>query len=252
MLTYARPRDDEPRTSFFRFGIPYVLKRTPRTVSTEADALRYLNRVAPHLPIPKLIDSFKVDGATYTLMTQLPGRRLLDVAELEPSELITVTQDILSILNELWRLPQPSSCAGQVMMSASGHGLPHPATLYEALGGPYASTVECYNSMIMQKSGMAAHPPEMSKALADDPVVWVHTDLRMQNILVENGRVTGVVDWEDAGWLPKHWQLHSLRLPCWGAQGAWVRFWINDFVFDEITEVAYRTSLAPGVLLYPL
>ncbi|KAI6115965.1 kinase-like domain-containing protein [Pisolithus sp. B1] len=208
------------------------MKVTHRTVSTEADALRYLNQVAPRLPIPKLIGSFEVDGKVYTIMTKLRGHRLLDKWPQISAKQCT---DVI--------VKEPVGIKGKVMMSASGDGLPHPRTLRESLGGPYSSTLECYDSIVS---------PRISAALTQDPIVWVHTDLRMQNILVDDeGHVTGIVDWEDSGWLPRHWQLHILRRPQWGCMGAWVVYWQSEYRCDDVTEEAYNASL-DGVLVYPL
>ncbi|KAI6148323.1 kinase-like domain-containing protein [Pisolithus tinctorius] len=242
----------EPRTYVFRFGIPLVMKVTHRTVSTEADALRYLNQVAPRLPIPKLIGSFELDGKVYTIMTKLPGHRLLDKWPQISAKQCTdvIVKEVTTILYQLWDISQPVDIKGKVMMSASSHGLPHPRTLRESLGGPYLSTLECYDSMSDTK--MSNVSPRITNALSQDPIVWVHTDLRMQNILVDDeGHVTGVVDWEDSGWLPRHWQLHILRRPQWGCMGAWVVYWQSEFRCDDVTEEAYDASL-DGVLVYPL
>jgi len=252
-LFLTLPNDEyEPRTFAFRFGIPLVLKVTNRTVSTEADALRYLNRVVPHLPIPRLIGSFELDDKVYTIMTKLSGHRLLDKWQNITANKSTdvVVKEVEEILYQLWDVRQPSEIRGEVMMSASGHGLPHPRTLHESLGGPYSSTIECYDSMCDTK--MSNIPPHISAALAQDPIVWVHTDLRMQNVLVDDdGHVTGIVDWEDSGWLPRHWQLHILRRPQLGCMGAWVIHWQSGFRCDDDTECAYKASL-DGVLVYPL
>ncbi|KAG6335024.1 hypothetical protein ID866_4069 [Astraeus odoratus] len=253
-LLLTLPNDEyEPRTFKFRFGIPLVLKVTHRTVSTEADALRYLNRVAPRLPIPRLIGSFQLDDKVYTIMTKLRGHQLLDKwAEITAKQCTgVVLKEVTAILHQLWNMPQPAEVRGKVMMSGSGHGLPHPRTLHESLGGPYVSTLECYDSMCDTK--MTNVPPRISNALAQDPIVWVHMDLRMQNVLVDDsGHVTGIVDWEDSGWLPKHWQLHILRRPQLGCMGAWVVYWQSQFRCDDVTESAYDASQAEGILVYPL
>lgn len=252
-LLLTLPNDEyEPRTYMFRFGIPLVMKVTHRTISTEADALRYLNQVAPRLPIPKLISSFELDGKVYTIMTKLRGHRLLDKWPQLSTKQCTdvIVKEVTTILYQLWDVSQPSDIKGKVMMSASGDGLPHPRTLRESLGGPYSSTLECYDSMSDTK--MSNVSPHISTALTQDPIVWVHTDLRMQNILVDDeGHVTGIVDWEDSGWLPRHWQLHILRRPQWGCMGAWVVYWQSEFRCDDVTEKAYDASL-DGVLVYPL
>lgn len=251
-LFLTLPNDEyEPRTFAFRFGIPLVLKVTDRTVSTEADALRYLNQVVSHLPIPRLVGSFELDGKVYTIMTKLPGHRLLDKWQDITAKKCTdvVVKEVTAILRQLWDISQPAEIQGKVMMSASGHGLPHPRTLHESLGGPYSSTIECYDSMSDTK--MSNFSPHITTALTKDPIVWVHTDLRMQNVLVDDdGHVTGIVDWEDSGWLPRHWQLHILRRPRLGCMGAWVMHWQSGFRSNDVTECAYNAS--QEVLVYPL
>ncbi|KAI0788984.1 kinase-like domain-containing protein [Irpex lacteus] len=255
-LSLSRPLSYEQggtgKVYFFRFGIPLVLKRSDRTVSTEADALCFLNRVVPHLPIPKLIDCFCLDGVTYTVMTRLPGR---DLAQLENEESLSseamelIASDVANIVEDLWSVPQPTNLHGQVMVSASGHGLPHPVSFHRDLGGPYPSTIDCYKTMVMD---MSALPPGHFKPIIEDPISWVHWDLTMRNVLVHNGRVSGIIDWEDSGWLPRHWLIHSLRSPRPGCQGAWARYWHFTYRFQPETEEAYAASRVDGVLTYPL
>ena len=62
---------------YFKFDIPLVLKRSTRTVTTEADALRFLNNCGLDLPIPRIIDSIVVGEQTFTLMTRIPGELLI-------------------------------------------------------------------------------------------------------------------------------------------------------------------------------
>lgn len=38
-------------------------------------------------------------------------------------------------------------------------------------------------------------------------VVFSHGDPPFHNILVRNGRITGILDWEYAGWFPEHWDF---------------------------------------------
>lgn len=38
-------------------------------------------------------------------------------------------------------------------------------------------------------------------------IVFTHGDLRPNNIIVKDGRVTAVIDWEMAGWYPEYWEF---------------------------------------------
>ncbi|TCD61135.1 hypothetical protein EIP91_009000 [Steccherinum ochraceum] len=218
LLTYPSAHACEFSTRFFRLGIPLVFKRTDRLISTEADALQFLNGVVPHLPIPKLVDTFQLDGATYTVMTRLPGCDLEKSAESSPEAMEMISQDVIGILDELWRIPRPSHLPLGAMLSASGHGLPHPKSFREVIAGPYDDARLLYESMGVTTSDLDS---ETLDTITNDPMVFVHTDLRMQNVLVHKGRVSGIIDWEDAGWLPRHWLLHILRRPRPGCRGIW-------------------------------
>jgi serine/threonine protein kinase len=38
-------------------------------------------------------------------------------------------------------------------------------------------------------------------------IVFTHGDLRPDNIIVKNNRVTAIIDWEMAGWYPEYWEF---------------------------------------------
>ncbi len=46
-------------------------------------------------------------------------------------------------------------------------------------------------------------------------IVFTHGDLNMRNILVKDGRISGIVDWENAGWYPEYWEYIKCR---WGVR----------------------------------
>ncbi|EEB89492.1 hypothetical protein MPER_12401 [Moniliophthora perniciosa FA553] len=245
----------------FRFGIPLVLKRTERILSTEADALRFLNRYLPQSPfIPKLIDAFQADDATWTVMTKLPGRMLIEVEEEKPltaEEAALLVGDVASVLDQLWGIRQPDGCEGQVMLSASGDGLPHPESRHSGayppiIQGPFRDTWEFYGTIMDFEYSMGHRPvpQDIQDAIVADKIGWVHTDLKMQNVLVDDTRrLAGIIDWEDSGWYPRHWQLYTIRLKrLLQKQGMWREHWDERHTFDAITEQAYQASCK--VILY--
>ena len=104
---------------YFKYGIPLVLKRSTRTISTEADALPCLNNCGIDLPVPRILDSIVVEGQTFTLMTRISGELLIDKFEaLSDAQLETIVQDVVAVLRSLWTLRQPTQDSGKVMLSA--------------------------------------------------------------------------------------------------------------------------------------
>lgn len=45
-------------------------------------------------------------------------------------------------------------------------------------------------------------------------VFFAHADLNPANVLIHNGRLSGFVDWEFAGWYPEHWEYTKACYIC--------------------------------------
>ncbi|TFY63573.1 hypothetical protein EVJ58_g3183 [Rhodofomes roseus] len=83
-------------------------------------------------------------------------------------------------------------------------------------------------------------------------VVLSHGDLAPHNILVMDGHITGVIDWEAAGWYPEYWEyttmLKGLQLTA-GPDGqivpktAWQRLVLSLPSFCYATEYDLEWSL---------
>ncbi|KAF8078131.1 kinase-like domain-containing protein, partial [Lyophyllum atratum] len=199
----------------FRFGLPFVLKATHRIQSTEADALSYLNTQfqGPHrLPIPRLYDSLVTDNCTYTLMSRIPGDTLLSVhRDMTDAELDVICHEVEDVMRRVWSLQQPAHFERRVCISASGHGILTVESHYESLAGPYRSSTEYYHintgvwkdvdHFLTTVTPLSPYgdPRDVFEA---DPLVFTHTDLRMYNVMVKDGHLTGIIDWELSAWLP--------------------------------------------------
>ena len=43
---------------------------------------------------------------------------------------------------------------------------------------------------------------------------FMHSDIKTQSIMVENGHVSGAVDWEQTGWHPEYWEYVKSMYGC--------------------------------------
>ncbi|KZV62752.1 kinase-like protein [Peniophora sp. CONT] len=250
LILFTRPLEQFRNIRVFRFGIPWLVKITPRTTSTEAHALHFLHSSGLDLPIPRLTTSFVHLGITYTIMTRLPGVRLIDAMEQESftdQDLETIVAEVSDVLVKLQTLRQPPVFAGQVMISASGHDLPEPISFFELRYGPLPSVLELwrYTASFADIDEMLEHGISQSQLdiLDADPIRFVHPDLRTYNILVKDGHLTGIIDWEDAGWYPSAWQVHAMRFRRFGCQGKWLEYWKERHRFAEEAEGAFEVSM---------
>ncbi|KAJ3571259.1 hypothetical protein NP233_g3874 [Leucocoprinus birnbaumii] len=51
--------------------------------------------------------------------------------------------------------------------------------------------------------------------------VFAHGDLHLGNIMAQNGRLTGIIDWDSGGWYPGYWDF-VLPMPLWPKEWGWL------------------------------
>lgn len=39
---------------------------------------------------------------------------------------------------------------------------------------------------------------------------FTHADMSPENIMVKNGKITGIIDWEFGGWFPEYWEYTKM------------------------------------------
>ncbi|KAJ3912971.1 kinase-like protein [Lentinula edodes] len=256
LLTFPPDLSVSSKTRRFRFGIPLILKRSHFPVSTETDALRFLHATNLDLPIPRIYDTFTVGDDTYTLLGLIPGVTLFNMLQhhnLSSDDLAKIMDDLTLLVQKLWTIRQrdyPSAPQGFVSCSASGHGLPDYAVGYE-LRGPRTIFEQykertyhlAYDITAWDNGELRRQEPQKAALVTNDEIVWVHCDLRSTNIMIHDGRVSGVIDWENSGWQPRHWQLLVVRPWC-GTNGPRIANAWKQIPFDDDVEQAYEAGLS--------
>ena len=176
-------------------------------------------------------------------VTELVVIRLYNM--LTPETQQTILAEVAAVIEKLQTLRQPSSVAGQVMLSASGHGLPDPIYWFEEWSGPFPSILELWSHVSSYQNMEEFEgdvPVETRDVMTMDPIRYVHADLRMYNVLLHNGHISGVIDWEDSGWFPSSWQVHTMRWGRIGCSTFWLLYWRDRHRFSPEAEAAYAAS----------
>ncbi|KAB8225469.1 kinase-like protein [Aspergillus novoparasiticus] len=74
-------------------------------------------------------------------------------------------------------------------------------------------------------------------------IVFTHGDLRLANIMVDNGNVTGIVDWEFGDWYPEYWEI-SKALGVWMWKNNWSDY-LQQIMTPYYSEFAIYSFMNP-------
>jgi len=216
------------------FGL-YV-KRCERSQNNEPNALKLLEEHEPAIPAPLLIDTFQdIDKDDWFIMTRLPGVRVYDVLHrMSYVERNQLADDLSRILERMHRIPNKSpylfanTLGGPIIDRRAGYGGCGPYNSEADLNKHLAKGVQRY---LLQQIPLAFSNTHKS--------VFTHSDLFFSNVLIDGGRLSGIVDWENAGFMPEYWDFtKAMRSVKWfdqDAEAVYRRIWGNKF--DEELEV---------------
>lgn len=180
-----------------------------------------MNYVRAHtsVPVPEIIDVHLEDdadgGGSWMLMQKLPGVELgtawLDMDRGARQE---TTRQLKAHLQQLHQLRPPPHLAGWVCSSSGGPAFDHRLSNNKTTCGPFTSVGE-FHDFLAAPVRNCPRPEWFEKyrcQLADTyGVRFSHADLSWENVLVDpaTGDVSGVLDWEMAGFWPEWWEFRK-------------------------------------------
>ncbi len=215
------------------FGL--LIKYSDGTAIDEVLAMQVAR--AAGLPVPRVLCYGEHPDTPHApvsiLMTRMPGRELSEVYEsLAPEAKATVLSEMKTYVDLMRSWPNP--WGSNRICSVSGAAI-RSIRVPNHIMGPYDNEQALNQYLIGVASSIDFNPLlEYEQVLATakelhsipHKIVFTHGDLLHHNILVHNGHVSAILDWEAAGWLPEYWEFTT----------AW-RFmrpgiWWYDFVSD--------------------
>jgi len=185
------------------FGLYLKYQGDADMVRNEFNALQRLRRETS-IPVPTPIDMIPEAENSYLLMARLPGFPLWRCQEIfsdvDGDEIVTQLQDYVA---QLRALPKTANTDMAICNTLGEACRDHRIRSADPIG-PFADEAAFSQCLrFSDESGRRGHK-----------VVFTHADLNPRNILVDqvalpgggNGwRVTGIVDWETAGYYPEYW-----------------------------------------------
>src|SRR5437762_6579058 len=188
-------------------GPNIVVKYGQRARMSEVDTMKFVV-AKTNIPMPKILEAFERDGKTYIYMTQVPGKCLDDcMSDLSEAQLEQVVQELAGFVNEMRNLGE-NNYIGSINRG--------PCTDYlwqyntHLPGGPFENEAQLNDfiaSAYLARWGGKFHMFLRSIYRDDHRILFTHSDISPRNIMVsEEGHITGIIDWEYAGWYPEYWE----------------------------------------------
>lgn len=182
------------------------------------------------IPVAKVYCAFEHKGCKYILMERIQGRILRDdwLGRSEESKAKILTQ-LKDMVSQMRSIPSPSGGQERVSNVVGGPLFDGrlPGGSYH---GPFDTVQEFHRHLREGYEGDVGDPPDVKRLLEwhdrprEMPVVFTHGDLSSLNIMAQGDQVTGIIDWETAGWWPDYWEYTS----------AWHVNPYNEFWRDEV------------------
>lgn len=215
------------------FGLYLKTTRTRRhrSLANEFAALQLVRRHT-NIPVPSALDLASDSENSYLLTTTVCGVPLgWCIDTLSHDEVTTLIGDLQKSLSELRAIPKevsPEYAITNVLGKACYDGRLITGSDYdEARGdffGPFVNEDEFNDNL---RCGAL---PDVTHS-SGHRIVFTHGDLNMRNIMMHNGRLSGIIDWETSGWYPDYWDYTKAHFIT-KLHRRWLR--IVDAVFEQL------------------
>lgn len=168
-------------------------------VPNEIVALRFVKAYTT-IPVPEVISS---DWDRVTL-EYIEGQTLQQAwPVLTPSQ----RSDIMTQLSGY--IAQMRALSGLYIGRLDGQSAVVPSVMTR-LGGPFRTMSDFHDWLAnptRRQIAQSVYWHQITTQLgADYPIVFTHGDIAARNIMIRDGRIVAILDWEFAGWYPEYWE----------------------------------------------
>lgn len=205
MAGYWDPHGD-PYMKFLPFGL--FLKIGRRVSHNEANALLLVEKYTS-INAPRLINMTRGKDQGYLLMTTIPGIPMEQVLyRMTYEELHQLAKDLGKWINQYRCIPNKNK--NYLLCNTLGGPLVDHRTGSAKPCGPYNTVADFLNHLVAEDI-RKEHVFSLLYG-KEHRICFTHADLHLSNLMVKDGRLVGIIDWEHAGFRPEYWEYtRSLR-----------------------------------------
>ncbi|GJE99664.1 hypothetical protein PsYK624_159350 [Phanerochaete sordida] len=157
------------------------------------------------IPVPDILDVIELPRDTFIIMNTLPGKHLGGGLEhMDAAGVAAFVDDLRGWLHQLRSLvPPPGTSVGSVLGT--------PSTQFRISTsdpiGPYRTIDELHQDILNRFIEPEAADQVVRKSYSKrHRLCFTHCDLNSRNVLMHNGRLSGLVDFGSSGWFPEYWE----------------------------------------------
>lgn len=194
-------------------GSDLILKERPNLPpKIEVHNIEFLKQHTT-IPVPSVLKEWVDDSNRYfILMDRIKGQTLEEVwSTLSGLQKGHIAEQVAEYIQQLRHLQSPA------MQSLNGGPLYSSWLFLDAEGNPYGplrSDIELQDSLALALKELPRVVSARFKARLPvcTPYTFTHGDLNCQNIIVKNGELLGILDWESAGYFPVWWEYAATSI----------------------------------------
>ncbi|KAI9644155.1 hypothetical protein NHQ30_007508 [Ciborinia camelliae] len=222
------------------FGL--YIKERDGTSWNESNALKMVERYTS-IPAPRSVDVIEDSNNETTLlvMTRVHGQSFQDSIHLMSyAERDQLADDLAKYVSQLRKIPNttPYLFADTLGGPMYDHLIPN------RIGGPFKTEFDLNTYKFSEAGGGLS----LAKIYGGEENVpkghrsfFTHSDFHFSNLMVDQGRLCGIIDWECAGFKPEYWEFTHAIFGVWGRQDLMAMFRrIFGNQYDEVLKTEER------------
>ncbi|KAF7947205.1 uncharacterized protein EAE97_004454 [Botrytis byssoidea] len=190
--------------SVTRIPLGLYIKQTTRSGLNEPNALKLIEEFIS-IPAPRFVDVAEHGDDHYLVMTRVRGQLLRHVYHLMSyTERDCLADDLTDYVAQLRKIPNPT--AYMISDTLGGPLFDHRIPNNE-IGGPSNTEADFNNFLVSHVDSIPARALGEENVPRNHRSVSTHSNLHWSNILVDQGKLSGIIDWECAGFMPEYWEF---------------------------------------------